>query len=279
MLYASFETGYRSGGFSSSVAYPTYEPEYITAYTVGAKNRFFHNRLQLNLELFRWNYRNQQVNHVSLDPITGSTENFTSNVGQSRIQGAEVNATALATPTTLLSTDIQYLDARYRSYVYSAAYLMTPFGAESPLTGCPASKNAAPAPAAAGTYVWNVDCSGMPAYNSPQSTINLGLRQTIGLKNVRLPGYQLVLHIDTQYKSKYDNGFYYLSDEVIKPTWSSNAMLQFEPTDGDWSLAFFVRNIEDNKTPVFSTFGPMSQISVFTKVSPRTFGVRLSKTF
>jgi iron complex outermembrane receptor protein len=55
LLYASVESGYRSGGFSAAAGFETYQPEYITAYTVGSKNRFLDNRVQLNLEGFLWN--------------------------------------------------------------------------------------------------------------------------------------------------------------------------------------------------------------------------------
>ena len=52
LLYASVETGHRSGGFAPATGFETYEPEYITAYTLGSKNRFFDNRVQLNVEAF-----------------------------------------------------------------------------------------------------------------------------------------------------------------------------------------------------------------------------------
>ena len=67
LLYFSYETGYRTGGFSLSTGYETYQPETTEAYTFGSKNRFFDNRLQVNLEAFRWLYNNQQVNHVGVD--------------------------------------------------------------------------------------------------------------------------------------------------------------------------------------------------------------------
>jgi iron complex outermembrane receptor protein len=281
MAYASFETGYRSGGFNASPTYPTYEPEYIDAYTLGIKNRLFDNHLQLNVEAFDWDYKNQQVNHVSLDPLTGSPANFTANVGSSKIKGAEVDAIALVTDTTLLSADIQYLDAVYSSYVYSAAYTVppppAPQVAASPLTGCPATK--APLPGFPGDYVWNVNCSGYTSYNSPKWTINLAVQQTVNLDSVQLPNYQVVLTADTQYKSKYDNGFAYLSDETVNAHWTSNAMIEFEPKDEGWSVSAFIRNIEGHRTPEFSTFGPLSNLSVATTSPPRTYGVKVSMKF
>ena len=120
LLYATVESGYRAGGFSPATGFETYQPEFITAYTVGTKNRFLNNRVQLNLEGFLWNYNNQQISHVGVD-LSGRAANFTQNVGKSRIKGFEVEGRVLITPTTLVSADVQYLDARYLSLHVSAA--------------------------------------------------------------------------------------------------------------------------------------------------------------
>ena len=40
LLYASVETGFKSGGYSLSSTYPVYQPETITAYTLGSRFDF-----------------------------------------------------------------------------------------------------------------------------------------------------------------------------------------------------------------------------------------------
>ncbi|HYD04137.1 MAG TPA: TonB-dependent receptor, partial [Reyranella sp.] len=67
LLYASYETGFKSGGFFFSSDAGIYQPETIKAWTLGSKNRFLDNRLQVNLEAFYWRYRDQQISHVGLD--------------------------------------------------------------------------------------------------------------------------------------------------------------------------------------------------------------------
>lgn len=52
LLYASYETGFKSGGFFASAIDPVYQPETIDAITIGSKNRFLDNKLQLNIEAF-----------------------------------------------------------------------------------------------------------------------------------------------------------------------------------------------------------------------------------
>jgi hypothetical protein len=66
MIYGSVVTGFKSGGQSNADIDP-YKPEDVTAYTIGAKNRFFGRLLQLNLELFWMDYKNRQENFSQLD--------------------------------------------------------------------------------------------------------------------------------------------------------------------------------------------------------------------
>jgi len=260
LLYASVETGFRSGGFSAAEGHETYQPEYITAYTLGVKNRFLDNRLQLNIEGFLWNYRNQQVNHVGLDS-TGKSANFTDNIGSSRIYGAEMDASALVTRNTLLSADIQYLHAQNESFVYTT-------GAQAPpLVGCPYTLSGA---------VYVINCSGFPANNAPRWTANLAAQQTIPVGQ-----FKVVLRADTQYKSSHYINFYYLSDGggFVDGTWQSNAQISIGPDNGTWSLAFYVKNIEDHRTPVFMGPAPQLNVTVVGTTAPRTFGGRFSVKF
>ena len=261
LLYASVESGYRSGGFNAATGFETYQPEYITAYTVGAKNRFFDNRLQLNLEAFWWEYRNQQVSSVRLD-LTGRTANITQNIGSSRIRGVEGEARLLVTPTTLLSTDIQYLDARNKSFTYVAQNAGTP-----PLTGCASTLNTA-----INSYL--VDCSGLPAYNSPRWTVNLAAQQTIPLDR-----YKIVVGVDTQYKTTRYLGFAYTAQQLLPTVWQTNAQISFGPQGDRWSIAGFVRNLENNRTPTYSSVTPIANTLAVGTTAPRTYGGRVSFRF
>ncbi|WP_343615040.1 TonB-dependent receptor [Novosphingobium sp.] len=260
LLYASVETGYRSGGFAAAVGHTTYQPETITAYTLGSKNRFFGNRLQLNIEGFLWNYHNQQVNHVGLDS-NGSNANFTDNIGSSKIYGVEVETQALVTKNTLLSADIQYLHARNDSFVYTTG------ASAAPVTGCPYTLSGP---------VYVINCSGFAANNAPRWTMNLGAQQTIPVGD-----YKVVMGVDTQYKSGRFINFSYVSDGggYVDHSWQTNAQISFGPANGRWSAAAFVRNIEDNRVPTFQSPAPLINLTVVGTTPPRTFGGRVSVKF
>ena len=261
LVYASVETGYRSGGFSAATGFLTYDPETITAYTIGSKNRFFDNRLQINAEGFVWDYKNQQVNHVGLD-LNGQTANYTQNIGSSKIKGVEVDGKLLITPTTLVSADVQYLDAKQRNF----HYLQGP-GAP-PTTGCAVTFTPGqPAP-------YLIDCSGLPSYNTPKWTLNFSGQQT-----VKLSDFQVVLTADTQHRSSRYIGFAYLPQQLIGSTWATNAQVQFGPTSERWSIAAYIRNIEGDRIPIYSSLHPTANFLIAGTTAPRTFGVRLSAKY
>lgn len=260
LLYASVETGFRSGGFSSAAGFETYDPEYITAYTIGSKNRLFDNRLQLNVEGFYWRYRDQQVNFVGPD-INGVTANQTRNIGRSTIKGVDVETQFLLTPTTLLNAQVQYLDTENKDFVYQTLGTPTP-----PIVGCPV--------AAASATLVNVDCSGFPAYNAPKWTVNLAAQQTIELGAVKL-----VLGADTQYKTKRYIAFQYLPQELQPGVWQSNAQITLASSADRWSISGFVQNIEQHRTPTFESLTPITNFLVVTTTAPRTYGVRGSFRF
>lgn len=261
LLYATVETGYRAGGFNPATGYETYKPEYITAYTVGAKNRFFDNRLQLNIEGYWWNYSNQQVSHVGVDLSSPPrAANFLQNVGKSRIRGFEVEARAMVTSRTMVTANAQYLDTKYQSFSYSQLNTGV-----APLNGC--------ANSVSGTLVV-VDCSGKPALNSPRWTINLGAQQTIGLGE-----YQLVAGVDSQYQSSRYVGFEYLPQQLQDASWATNAQLTLSPTSDRWSISAFVRNIENNRPLLNTMIVPATSILAGGTGAPRLYGLRLSARF
>ena len=262
LLYASLETGFRSGGLTTLVGFETYEPEFITAYTLGSKNRFFDNRVQLNIEAFYWKYRNQQVAHPGLDrgtpPRPGS---ITENIGNSVIKGVEVSGRVLVTPTTTLSADVQYLDTKSKSFSYQ-----TP-AALRPRTNCVTTAVAGSIPP-----LVNIDCSGLPSFNSPKWTMNLAARQTVPLGE-----YELAFGADTQYKTRRYMGFEYQPEQLQGSSWTSNANISFGPADSQWSISAFVRNIENNR--LYGAPFAFANVLIAYTTPPRTYGARANVKF
>lgn len=257
LAYASVETGFRAGGFSLAKGYETYQPEYITAYTIGSKNRFFGNRLQFNVEGFLWRYRNQQLAHIGVD-LAGQNGNFTQNIGRTTMYGVDAESRLLVTPTTALNAQVQYLHTRYDSFAYQFPNTATP-----PLTGC--AVTAVPGNAA----VLNVDCSGKPAFNSPVVTVNLGADQTIPVGR-----YKLVGSVNSQYRSSRFVGFEFQAAERQGPTWQTSAKISFGPNDDRWSIEGFIRNLENDRYITNAQYFLIGNGLSAVTAPPRTFGIR-----
>ncbi len=253
LLYGSVETGYRAGGFNLA---DTYRPENITAFTLGSKNRFLDNHLQLNVEAFYWKYRDQQLSYLGFD-TTGHLGVLTANVGRSTIKGVEAEARALVTSTTTLSANVQYLEAKYNSFSY-----LSP---SPPFSGCGVQ--------ASGT-LFAVNCSGKPSLNSPKWTVNLGGQQTIPFGD-----YQITLDADTQYRSGRYTGFEYIAQEYVGHSIVTNASVSVGSKNGKYVVGAFVRNITDSRYQIYGTPVPASNLIINIVAPPRTYGLRISTKF
>jgi iron complex outermembrane recepter protein len=94
-VYAKSAYGYRSGGLNfrgtdTAVAFAPFQPETVLEYEVGTKLDFFNRMAQLDLALYDDYYKNQQVTGIfDVGPLLLPT-GITSNAGQSKIDGLEV---------------------------------------------------------------------------------------------------------------------------------------------------------------------------------------------
>lgn len=268
LLYASFETGFRSGGFAFSATKPSFNPEKIEAWTLGSKNRFFDNALQLNLDGFYWKYSDQQVSHFDDAGVF-----VTENIGKSTIKGVEMEMQWLATPNTLLSLDGQYLDAKYDRFVYTTASTLNPV-LSTPTSrvylpaynGCQNSNN--------GAGVTTIDCSGFQAQFSPKWTLSASAQQTIPLGENRI-----VLTAATRYQSASWTGIDYLPQDRQKGYWNSRADVTFVSAGDQLTVSAFVMNIENNRNRILTGSFAATQALTAAVTDPRTYGVRLGFSF
>ena len=260
LLYASYETGFKSGGFFFSNDSGVFQPEKIEAWTIGSKNRFLDNRLQLNVEAFYWKYKDQQISHLGQDTL-GTIIFPTENVGKATFKGVEIESKFLVTPNTLLSADIQYLDAKYNDFVYNVPNQGPPLSSCS-IVGVP-------------TTQIRLNCSGFRPPNAPEWTINLGVQQTLPLGN----GGKLVLNARTHHQSRTLTGLEFLPIEVQEAYWMSDASITYSAPDDRFFVSGFINNIENN-TIIGNTFPPpLSRFVVGSLRPPRTYGIRAGFKF
>jgi iron complex outermembrane recepter protein len=113
-IYASVARGYKAGGFNSP-PFTTYEPEVITAYEVGTKNRFLDNTLQFNASAFFYDYTDFQVN--SAVTINNALRTLISNAGSATVKGVEIEAVMQPVPELRIDASVGYLYTNFDSLV------------------------------------------------------------------------------------------------------------------------------------------------------------------
>ncbi|MEO6151609.1 MAG: TonB-dependent receptor [Croceibacterium sp.] len=268
MFYASFETGYHAGGFSFARGVESYLPETIEAYTLGSKNRFFGNTLQVNLEAFWWKYKNQQFSQFGYDlGNPPATVFLTRNIGDSTIKGLDFDIDFKPMRNTLLSASVQYLDSVYDSFTYFV-----------PNQGLPPVSTCAFAPITqtvngAVLALYKIDCSGKRAFNSPRWSFILNAEQTIPLND-----FQIVLQAGTRYRSSSYSTADYLPYLQAKANFVSDASITFSDNDGGRFVSVYVRNIEDSQRQLGGTINTANLV-VSAVEQPRTYGVRIGGKF
>jgi iron complex outermembrane recepter protein len=93
LVYASWATGFRAGGFNGRPFNPSqvtsFGPETLVSYELGLKSEWIEHRLRVNVSAFLSHYRDLQVPIFTVDSSgTGFSEPV--NVGRAQITGAEI---------------------------------------------------------------------------------------------------------------------------------------------------------------------------------------------
>ena len=118
LLYASVSSGFRSGGFNSgqntAALQPTFEPEKVTAFELGSKNRFADNTVQLNVAAFYNKYTSLQEQRQV--PVGTTTLSIIENSGKARAYGVELEAIWKPVDALTIGTSLSYLNAKYTKY-------------------------------------------------------------------------------------------------------------------------------------------------------------------
>ena len=267
LLYATYATGWHSGGFFLTPDNPVYQPENLSAITLGSKNRFLNGALQANFEAYYWKYTNQQVSFVTLDS-QNSVIFATKNVGSSTREGVDADFRYRIAENTTLGLQGEYLDAEFQKYTY---FVPAMFG---PSTGCAVSD--------AGNGQLAVDCAHTRVPFAPHWTGNVSLDQQFPLAN----GGGILALVNAHAQSAVDTGAQDLAVELQKAYLTLDASLGYSAPAGRWSITLFGDNItnqtiksQTNQSPASGILGTHQGIYFSTLLPPAEYGVRLRVSF
>lgn len=127
-LYASYSTGFKSGGFNLDYitqadldAGITFNDETVDSFELGLKGSAMDRRLSFNIAAFLANYDDYQVNQffdLGFDPVTGTqlTSIRISNAAKVETTGLEIEAAFSATDSLTFSASMGLMDATFDDF-------------------------------------------------------------------------------------------------------------------------------------------------------------------
>lgn len=254
-FYASVVTGYKAGGVNTP-PFLNYNPETLTAYEIGTKNRLADNHLQLNASAFLYKYKDYQINAATT--IGGVIRSVFSNAGAATIRGFELEA--VAEPVTglrldgsigILATNFDSLAEAYDSVTRSRTNMT---GNELPR---------------APKFTWRLaaryDFSVGDGKLTPSASVNGQSKQFFTEFNDR------VIIVGATTNNRYV--------PLQQGQWAMvNAGLRYEAPDGRWSVEAFGQNLA-NKLVLVTGALNTSGLAAGSYAPPRTYGVRVGATF
>ena len=122
-VYASYNRGFRSGGFNGRASGPTtlgpYEPETVDAFEIGLKADWFDRTLRTNLAAYYTKYNNKQEEIVQASPPGSSSpqETVVKNASSANIKGFEAEIILQPTKELTLYSSFTYTDAQFDNFL------------------------------------------------------------------------------------------------------------------------------------------------------------------
>jgi iron complex outermembrane receptor protein len=240
-LYATFNRGYKSGGyfggFTSSLAdLVPYDDEAVNAYEAGVKTTWLGRRLRLNASTFYYDYKNLQV--YSLVERSGVTASFYNNAASATIYGAELEGSATPLRGLDIGGNLSLLSAKFDEYLS---------------LGQDFSKNTLPS-----APKFNLSAYGAYQHPLPYGSLTTNISTS----------YRSKVYFDTANTERYADGGLWLLDARLG--WKAPAGFEV----GVWG-----RNLTDKAYPMeVSTFTSL-RFYQYSMGEPRTLGVYLKASF
>lgn len=256
MLYGNVSTGYKQGGVFAGAPPNTYKPESITAYEIGFKNRFLDNRVQINGDVFYYNYRDMQVDQLEDLPLPGGGYSFGDdifNAARATEYGGEIETSWLITGADELQLNIAGLHARFGTFLFPLQANPPHGGVANPVTF--------------------EDLTGQTPTSAPKWTATLIYQHTWDLNGGSSLEWRLQTHLETSYWLAVDHAFDPNKAGSHQGGYSrTGSEITWTAPDQKYFTRLWVQNVE-NKA-VMTTYSYGGSPPAYASISaPRTFGV------
>ncbi len=259
LLYGSVSSGYLAGGpDGGSPSLPTsadrapvfFQPETITAYEIGLKNRFFNNRLQLNGDVYYYKFHDLQITEPgTYNTEAGGSTLVVENAGGLKTYGFELSSQLAVTPADHFSASVTVA----RGFYDGAVFPETPAGVPT-TTDIPAGQRLVNLPLVTALlgyeHVWNID---------DDKTLTASINTKISSSYPLEFGTPIIPEFDTQRS-------YTMTDASLSYSFDHNKYV----------IRGYIKNMEN--TPV-NVYGETGGNHVYGILAPRTFGGNVTVNF
>ncbi|GMG88522.1 TonB-dependent receptor [Biformimicrobium ophioploci] len=233
MLYASFTSGFKAGGFdarANNINSFEFDEEEATAFEAGAKTRFADGRAEFNIAVYRTEYDDLQISQFD------GTLGF--NVGNARetvVQGIELDGRWLMTDSLTVSYAASLLDFNYEDFENGNCYAgQVPDGVIAP---------------------WGVqlcDYTGKAGQYTPELTFNAGIEHNLPLNG----DLELNSALDLQFVDAHNVHPNLDPQYRIDAYTTINARLALD--SDSWSVALVGKNLTDEDIITYAGNAPLS---------------------
>ncbi|WP_419816051.1 TonB-dependent receptor [Glacieibacterium sp.] len=249
-LYGTVSTGFESGGVNDTGGSATipnsYAPQKVTAYEIGAKNKFMDGKVLTEISVFYNKFSNLQINvYTPLVSYFGSA-------GKADSKGAEFSLKTLPFAGLHVDASLAYLDAQYTRYISGNNF----FGASN------------------GQDPVSVNLAGKRIPQSPKFRTTLAVYDDIDLGTAgKLTPYASWLHSSSYYTTDYNTAL-----DRQKSYSMVDLSLRWTPQSERFFIEGFGNNVGNTPVLLSGVVGRSQRVQV-SYGAPATYGVRAGVKF
>jgi iron complex outermembrane recepter protein len=262
LVYGKVSTGYKAGGFNDGCTAGTttngeacnqprpfgalyYQPETLTAYELGYKDRLFNDVVTVAASVFHYEYANLQLSQLA-SCGNGCVNQVTQNAAKASVTGVEFESTIRIDARNRFELAYDYTDAHYKTFC--------PLGLAFGTTAC-----------------FNQNFAGRPLDRSPKNVVNATYTYTLPLDG----GSSLVAQIHDRLSDSYVVTNYGGAYQYRQPSFNKvDLSLTYNGPDNKFYVQAYGNNLE-NKVQVANVDG----FGNSNVTDPRTYGVRAGFKF
>jgi iron complex outermembrane receptor protein len=248
LWYATVQTGFNNGAYqyfntsgllgpANVGPAPLVEPSKLVSYSTGTKFRFLDNKLEVNNEIYFYNYKDLLIAPFDDNPAHYGTAFY--NADKTEIYGDELDVKYLLTPDDQLHLNFNYNHARAIDFI----------------VGDPP-----------------VNYGGLQLIEAPDIVADLGFRHTWNVPG----GANVEFNLDSHYENGFWGTFNHAPTTHQPAFTRTDTNITYRSQSGKWNVGAFGKNLENRAVIGPGAYVGAGEIGgVYWLLPPRTYGVRM----